>query len=91
MAEDGVARSAGQGLADGLGEAELPRCREHEEAVASSFVGEDLKIRQELGDVLDLVYDGALAEMRQEATGVRFGEDPLVGGLEIRVLQVGKG
>ncbi len=81
----------GQRLADGVGKPELLAAREHEQAIPPSFVGEDLEVRQELGDMLDLVDDRALAQLREEAARVRLGKVALVGRLQIGVLQVGEG
>ena len=41
--------------------------------------------------MLDLVDDRALAQLREEAAGVRLGDVALVGRFQVGVLQVGEG
>ena len=65
--------------------------RKHVEAVAASFVGEDLEIGQERGDMLDLIDNGALAKLREKSPGIGFGKFPLVRRFQVGVFQIGKG
>ena len=61
--------SAGERLVDGIGELELLAACEREQTVATSFVGEDLKIGEECGNVLDLIDDGAFPNCDRNPRG----------------------
>ena len=82
---------ARQGLADGIGEAELLAAREHEETVAPFLVREHLEIGQQGGNVLNFIQDGTLVELFEEAPWVGLGEFPLVRRFQVGICQTGEG
>ena len=84
-------RSAGERLADGLGEAKLLATCEDEEARSAVLVGQDLQVGQEIRNPLDLVQDRALGKPCEESPRVGLGEWPLVGSVQIHMGQPGEG
>ena len=84
-------RPSCQRLADRIGEPELLATCQYEEAVPSLFVSKDLQVRQQFGNVLDLVDYGTLAELREKTSRIRFGKISLVRRLQVGILQIRKG
>ena len=41
--------------------------------------------------MLNLIYNGALAELREESPGIRFSKIPLVGRFQVGICKIGKG
>ena len=65
--------------------------RQDEEAASPLLVGENLQIRQEIWNALDLVQDGTFTEAGEKAPRIGLCELPLIGRLEIDVGKIRKG
>ena len=74
-----------------IGELEVFTAGEDEKTVLSPLIRHDLEVGQEAGDTLNLVQNGAGADLSQQATRVGFGELTLIRCFEVDVRQVGEG
>lgn len=65
--------------------------RQDEETVTPPLVGENLQIRQEFRNALDLIQDGPFTEAGEKAPRIGLRELPLIGRLQIDVSQIREG
>ena len=84
-------RPSSERLADSPRQRELLASRQDVQAVAAALVDVNLHVGEELGDILNLVDDGAAASLSQKSPGIGLGQLALIGCLQVEVPKVREG